>query len=156
MPTLTFSVSATGTGVRQDVDVVGSGHLIRSDAYADFGGQDAHPSPLAYLLASLSSCTQVTASVVAREQGIAIDSYAISVDGDFDPTVMVSGRETDAQHSDTFNAVRVDVALVTSATQAEVDRLAADVERRCPVSALFRRAGTPIATSWTVSERVSV
>lgn len=150
MPTLTFSVSAYGTGVRQDVDVLGSGHVIHTDAYPDFGGQDEHPSPLAYVLASLSSCTQVTASVVAREQGIEVRSYDVTVDGDFDPTVMVSGREADATHSDTFTEVRLAVTVDTDATPEQVEALGAEVERRCPVSALFRRAGTEVTGRWSI------
>lgn len=150
LPTLTFSVTGTGTGVRQDIDVVGSGHLIRTDAYTDFGGKDEYPSPLAYVLASLSSCTQVVASVVAKEQDITIDAYSFSVDGDFDPTVLVGGHEADADHPDTFTAIRLTVTVDTDATQEQIESLGAAVERRCPVSALFHRAGTPVTSVWTV------
>lgn len=150
MPTLTFSVNGTGSGVRQDIDVIGSGHLIRSDAYADFGGNDEFPSPLAYVLASLSSCTQVAASVVAKEQSITIDSYRISADGDFDPTVLVSGREADRQHSDTFTAIRLAITVDTDAPQEQIDRFGLEVARRCPVNALFQRAGTSVTSTWTV------
>lgn len=149
MPTVTFSVTGTGSGVRQDVDVVGSGHVIRSDAYEAFGGRDEFPSPLAYTLASLATCNQVTASIVAREQGITIDDYAFTVDGDLDPTVMTTGRAADADHSDTFTAVRLTATVTTDASQQAVDALGAEVERRCPVSALFRRAGSELTSTWT-------
>ena len=150
LPTLTFSVTGTGTGVRQDIDVIGSGHLVRSDAYADFGGNDEFPSPLAYVLASLSSCTQVTASVVAKEHGITIDSFRISADGDFDPTVLVSGREADEEHSDTFTSIRLAITVEADSSQDEIDRFGVEVARRCPVSALFQRAGTRVTSTWTV------
>ena len=150
MPTLTFSVTGSGNGVRQDIDVLGSGHVIHSDAYPDFGGQDEHPSPLAYALAALSSCLQVVSLVVAREQGIAIDAFEVSVDGDFDPTVLVGGVEASERHPDTFSAVRIAVTVATEATQEQVDALGADTERRCPVSALFQRAGTQVSSTWAV------
>lgn len=156
MPTVTFSVTGTGTGVRQDVDVVGSGHVIRSDAYEAFGGADEFPSPLAYTLASLTTCNQVTASIVAGELGITVESYEFAVDGDFDPSVMTTGRVSDGAHSDTFTAVRLLATVVTDAGQETVERLGAEVERRCPVSALFRRAGTELSSTWTARTPASV
>ena len=153
MPVVTFSVSGSGSGVRQDVDVVGSGHVIRSDAYEAFGGRDEYPSPLAYALASLTTCNQVTASIVAKEMGIDIDSYAFEVAGDFNPTVMVSGAATG---DDSFSAVRLQATVVTAASQEQVEALGAEVERRCPVSALFRRAGTGLTSAWTARTPVGV
>ncbi|HEY2224726.1 OsmC family protein [Actinomycetospora sp.] len=150
MPTVTFSATGTGTGVRQDLDVVGSGHVIRSDAYESFGGKDEFPSPLAYALASLTTCNQVTASIVAKEQGFEIRSYAFSVDGDFNPTVMTTGRQADDDHPDTFTAVRLSAQVDTDASPEQVEALGAEVERRCPVSALYRRAGTALSSTWTV------
>lgn len=155
MPAITFSVTGTGTGVRQDVDVVGSGHVIPADAYEAFGGKDEFPSPLAYLLASLTTCNQVTASIVAKEQGITIESYEFAVDGDFNPTVMTAGRPADAEHSDTFDGVRLTVGVVTDADQAQIEALGAEVERRCPVSALFRRAGAGLTSTWTARPTAS-
>ena len=153
MPDVTFSVSGTGTGVRQDVDVIGSGHVIRSDAYPAFGGRDEFPSPLAYTLASLTTCSQVTASIVAKELGISIANYAFEVSGGLDPTAMTTGT---GSGDDTFHDVRLTATVDTDATQAQIDVLGAEVERRCPVSALFRRAGTGLTTSWTVRTPVSV
>lgn len=150
MPVVTFSVTGSGTGVRQDVDIVGSGHVVHSDAYEAFGGSDEHPSPLAYALTALSTCNQVTASIVARELGITIDGYEFAVDGDFEPSVMTTGHAVDATHSDTFTAVRLRAAVATDATPEQVATLGEEVERRCPVSALFRGAGTELTSTWTV------
>lgn len=151
MPTVTFAVSGSGTGVRQDVDVTGSGHVIRSDAYEAFGGKDEYPSPLAYALTALTTCNQVTASIVARELGITVDTYAFTVEGDFEPSVMTTGHQVDATHSDTFTAVRLTARVETVASAEQVERLGAEVERRCPVSALFRRAGTDLTSTWSVA-----
>lgn len=56
-----FVIEGTGTGVAQKVVVPGSDHAFETDAYPAFGGQDAAPSPLFFLLGALSSCNQVTA-----------------------------------------------------------------------------------------------
>lgn len=57
-----FRVDGRGHGVAQTVTVKGSPHQISTDAYTSFGGQDSAPTPLAYALTALSSCTQVTGS----------------------------------------------------------------------------------------------
>ena len=156
MPTLTFSVAGSGTGVRQDIDVTGSGHLIKSDAYEAFGGKDEFPSPLAYALAALSSCTQVVGSVVAREQGIAVESWDITVDGDFDPTVLTTGQAASDEHPDTFTAVRLSVTVGTDADQAQVAALGEATEARCPVSRMFVRAGTSVSSTWSARATAGV
>lgn len=146
MPLVTFAVSGTGTGVAQTVAVKGADHVIETDAYPAFGGQDAHPSPLAYTLASLSSCNQVTAQIVAKELGVTIDAVAIDVAADFDPTTMTTGRESgDA----TFQDLRITARITTGATAEQFERLRDEVARRCPVSVLFARAGVAITNDWT-------
>lgn len=48
-----FTHHAEGTGVGQHVTVGGdAGHEFDVDTYPAFGGQDASPSPLSYVLAA--------------------------------------------------------------------------------------------------------
>ncbi|MHA6781253.1 OsmC family protein [Pseudonocardia saturnea] len=146
MPLVNFAVSGAGTGVAQTVAVKGADYVIETDAYKAFGGQDAHPSPLAYTLASLSSCNQVTSSIVAKELGITIESVKFDVSSDFDPTVMTTGKGTaDA----TFQNLVITAEITTDATADQFDRLRDDTARRCPVSVLFTRAGVRITNDWT-------
>lgn len=146
MPLVNFAVSGAGTGVAQTVAVKGADYVIETDAYEAFGGRDAHPSPLAYTLASLSSCNQVTASIVAKELGITIDSVRFDVSSDFDPTVMTTGKGTaDA----TFQNLQITAEITTDATADQFDRLRDETARRCPVSVLFTRAGVQITNDWT-------
>lgn len=146
MPTVTFSLHGEGTGVRQDIDVIGSDHVIAVDAYKSFGGDDAHPSPLAYTLASLISCTQVTSQVVARGLGITLESFTFDVSADLDTAVMVKGA-TDGDP--TFQNVRIQAEVATAASPEQFAELQRETERRCPVSALFRRADVRVTNTWT-------
>ena len=146
MPLVTFAVNGTGTGVAQTVAVKGAGYVIETDAYEAFGGRDQHPSPLAYTLASLSSCNQVTAQIVAKELGITIEAVRFDVAADFDPTIMTTGRgSTDA----TFQNLRITAEVTTDAAADQFDTLRDEVARRCPVSVLFARAGVRITNDWT-------
>jgi putative redox protein len=146
MPLVTFAVSGTGTGVAQTVAVKGADYVIETDAYPAFGGRDAHPSPLAYTLASLSSCNQVTAQIVAKELGITIDAVRFDVVAGFDPTTMTTGA---AGPDATFQDLRITAEITTDAGADAFATLRDEVARRCPVSVLFARAGVRITNDWT-------
>ena len=63
--------------------------------------------------------------------------------------VLTTGVQAGDEHEDTFPDVRLTATVITDATQEQVENLGAEVERRCPVSALFRRAGTHLTSTWT-------
>lgn len=147
MPLVTFAVSGQGTGVAQTVAVDGADYVIETDAYPAFGGKDEHPSPLAYTLASLSSCNQVTSSIVAKELGITIEHVRFDVAADFNPTTMTTGTQRDGET--TFQNLRIDAVITTDGTDEQVAQLARETERRCPVSQLFALAGVSITSTWT-------
>ena len=143
-----FTHTASGTGVLQRVVVGGdAGHEFEVDTYPAFGGRDSSPSPLSYVLAALSSCNQVTGSVVAKELGITLGEWTFDVRGDLDTAVMVQGAEGDAN----FDAVTVTVSVATDADDATFERFAAETERRCPVTQLFRRSGLEYSSTWSRS-----
>lgn len=147
MPLVTFAVSGQGTGVAQTVAVDGADYVIETDAYPAFGGKDEHPSPLAYTLASLSSCNQVTSSIVAKELGITIEHVRFDVAADFNPTTMTTGTHRDGET--TFQNLRIDAVITTDGTEEQVAQLARETEHRCPVSQLFALAGVSITSTWT-------
>ncbi|MPQ98790.1 OsmC family peroxiredoxin [Modestobacter sp. I12A-02628] len=143
-----FTHTATGTGVAQRVTVGGdAGHVVDVDTHPAFGGQDAAPSPLSYVLAALSSCNQITASIVAGELGVALGAWSFEVGGDLDTAVLVSGADGNAN----FDSVRLVVRVQTDATPEQFDRLVAETERRCPVTQLFRRSGLVYESTWTAT-----
>jgi putative redox protein len=138
-----FVVTASGTGVAQDVEA--GGHRFATDAYPAFGGKDEAPSPLFYALASLSSCNQVTAALVAKDLGVSLGAWSFEVVGDLDTAVLVAGEEGNAN----FDKVTVRATVETDADQAQFARLVSETERRCPVTQLFKRSGTEFDNQWT-------
>lgn len=137
-----FTVTGTGTGVAQSVQA--GGHHFETDAYPAFGGKDEAPSPLFYVLAALSSCNQVTASLVAKDLGISLGAWDFEVVGDLDTAVLVGGAEGNAN----FDKVTVRVTVQTDADDAQFEKLASETERRCPVSQLFVRSGVEFDNAW--------
>jgi putative redox protein len=140
-----FVVTATGSGVAQDLVTAGKGHQFSTDAYPAFGGEDAAPSPLFYALGALTSCNQVTASLVARDLGIALGEFRFEVQGDLDTAVLVKGAEGNAN----FDTVTVTAVVESNATDEQFAEFVSETERRCPVSQLFVRSGLEFVNNWT-------
>lgn len=141
-----FIVHAEGTGVAQKLVTHGSpGHEFETDAYPAFGGKDSAPSPLFYALGSLTSCNQVTASLVAKDLGIRLGRWTFEVQGDLDPAVLVTGAEGNSN----FSKVTVRAKVETDATEEQFNRFVSETERRCPVTQLFKRSGLAFDNVWT-------
>lgn len=139
-----FVLTSSGTGVEQTL-VTGDGrHEFRTDAYPAFGGADAAPSPLFYALGALTSCNQVTGSLVAKDLGITVGASAFRIQGDLDTAVLVGGADGNAN----FERVQVEVSVQTDATAEQFTRFTSEVERRCPVTQLFQRSGLDLSSSW--------
>jgi putative redox protein len=141
-----FAVHGEGTGVAQELTTAGgAGHVFRTDAYPAFGGADSAPSPLFYALGSLTSCNQVTASLVAKDLGIRLGRWTFDVRGDLDTAVLVGGAGGNAN----FDRVEVRATVETDASDEQFARLVSETERRCPVTQLFVRSGLEFANHWT-------
>ena len=142
---VTFRLAGEGTGVAQTVREEGTAHVIQTDAHPAFGGNDTAPSPLAYALAALTSCTQVTSQIVARDLGLTLGQFHVAVDAKLDPTVLATGAEGVSN----FTRLTLDVTIETDAAADTFAHFGSEVERRCPVTQLFRRSGVDVKTSWT-------
>ena len=140
-----FVVHGHGTGVAQQIVVPGSDHAFETDAYPAFGGRDAAPSPLFYLLGSLISCNQVTAQLVASDLGISLGRLRLEVQGNLDTAVLVGGADGNAN----FDRVVVTATIESDATPETFAELERETERRCPISQLFIRSGLEFASTWT-------
>jgi putative redox protein len=138
-------INAHGAGVALKFSTGGEKpHTFNTDALPAFGGSDSAPSPLYYALASLGSCNQVTASLVARDLGIRLGSWSINVQGDLDTKVLVQAHEGNAN----FNRVVVRASVQTDASEEQFARLVAETERRCPISQLYKRSGLVFDNQW--------
>jgi putative redox protein len=140
-----FAVSATGTGTAQQLTTAGDKpHHFSTDAYPAFGGHDEAPSPLFYALGSLTSCNQVTATLVAKDLGVRLGAWTFDIQGDLDTSVLVGGADGNAN----FDQVTVRATVETDATEEQFARLVSETERRCPVTQLFQRSGLKYDNQW--------
>jgi putative redox protein len=128
------SESKLANGFRSEVQI--REHRLTVDEPTRIGGSDQGPTPVELVLAALGTCQEITYRAFATALGIPLDQVAVTVEGDIDfrgffaidPTVRAG-----------FNAIRVDVAIQSSASQEDLARLRETVNRHCPVLDMLTR-----------------
>ena len=111
------------------------------------GGTNEGPTPTDTALAALVGCTNVIGHKCADKLGIDIGSLDISVEADFDRRGVTLVEEIDVP----FTVVTLKVRSHGKASQAELDQVAGEVAKFCPLSKLFRAAGTVVTEDWSVA-----
>ena len=150
LQSLPVTVSGTGTGTLQNITVPGKPYTFTSDTYAVLGGADSAPSPVVYSLASLSACNQVTGHVVARDRGIKLGAWTVDVEALLPTAVLVKGEEGNPNWEEVRLRVRVQTDVVG---EEGFEKFVGEVERRCPITQLFRRSGVRYESVW-VNEKL--
>jgi uncharacterized OsmC-like protein len=146
----TFTLSSDGTGVAQTVQVGGSAHRFNVDAAPAFGGRDEAPSPIAYALGALISCSQVTGQIAAKALGLQVERFHFDISADLDTAILVGGA---AEGNANFERVTLTALVTTNADDSELRALQTETERRCPIYQLFARSGVDIQTTWTRAQQ---
>ncbi len=144
-----LSIQGRGTGTSQTISVSGKPYTFSTDTYTALGGQDLHPSPVSYSLASLGSCNQVTGSLVAKDHGIRLGEWNVTVDGVLPTAVLVGGEQGNAN----WESVKVTVRVKTDSEEGRFREFVKEVERRCPITQLFVRSGVRYESEW-VNEKL--
>ena len=106
------------------------------DQPANMESTDQGPRPSEYVLAALAACHEVTYRLYADAMGIALESVAVSVTGTSDAKGFFSlDEETPAG----FSEITGTIAIVSDASDGDIERLRQAVNRHCPVLDDLRR-----------------
>lgn len=114
------------------------------DEPTERGGTNKGPAPTDTALAALVGCTNTIGHKCAAKLGIDIGHLDISVACDFDRRGVTLAEEVDVP----FQRIRLNVEADGPASEDEIQRVAAEVAKFCPLSKLFRQAGTEIEEVW--------
>ncbi len=149
---ISLAIHGEGKGVFQKHTTSGPSpedkvHTIQTDGLKGMGGADAAACPAFHALASLTSCAQVTANLVAKDLGIRLGAWKFDVKGDLDVRVLVGGAEGNAN----FERVVIRTTVETDAKADQFARLVSETERRCPITQLFKRSGLVLDAQWTAA-----
>ena len=119
-------------------------HVLVSDEK----GTNTGPTPLEMCLSSLLGCEGVIINRCAEAMQFRYTGVDIEADGEVDQR----GSRGVQGVRPYFNWVRMKIRIHTDEPQERLDRLARNVEYRCPVMNLFRSAEVDLAVTW---ERVA-
>jgi uncharacterized OsmC-like protein len=110
------------------------------------GGANTGPTPMQYFAASVASCQNEQAQVVAEEMELSIDSMDIALEIDLD----LAGFMGMASHSnDSYKQVRLEHTVGGNLTAEQVIQMGIAVDSRCPILGLLRNSGCEIVSSWS-------
>lgn len=109
------------------------------------GGTNLGPTPTDTALAALVGCTNVIAHKCAETLLIDIGHLDIAAVCDFDRRGVTLQEEIDLP----FTKIKLTVLADGSASDVELTKLAEEVSKYCPLSKLFKQAGTEIEENWS-------
>jgi uncharacterized OsmC-like protein len=125
-----FSVEAT-TVNKTRMDIRSGNFVFSIDEPKSFGGTDAGPNPVEYLLGALAGCLNVTGHLIAHEMGFQIESMTIHLEGNLDPLAFM-GKKQGVRAG--FKEIRVHFHIKSDASADTLEKWAEAIESRCPVS----------------------
>lgn len=117
------------------------GHTVLVDEPKSFGGGGMAPNPAEVALAALGASISVTCQAYADYYGIPIEGISIALGGELDTRGFF---DLDPDIRAGFGEIEVTLTLGGSASQHDLDRLLAQIERSCPVLDMIRNA-TPVS-----------
>lgn len=114
------------------------------DEPTERGGTNSGPTPTDTALSALIGCTNVIGHKCADKLGVDIGHLEVTASCNFDRRGVTLAEEIDTP----FQSIELTVVCHGPATQAQLDDVAAEVEKFCPLTKLFVHAGTRLETTW--------
>lgn len=141
--TITIKLNGKGTShsrsetyVRDVTDVI--------DEPVERGGTNDGLSPTETAFAALIGCTNVIGNKCAEKLGVDIGHLSFDMEVDFDRRGVLLAEEVEVP----FEAIRLDVAADGPASAEDLARVAAETEKYCAISKLFKNSGTKLDIKW--------
>jgi len=124
------------------------GHSFVIDEPPIRHGTDVGPTPLETMLGALMGCTHVIAARIAYERGVSLTFKKLSCLGMLDHR----GIDKEADVPVPFPTIELDITAQSDMDPATLDEFKQELEQRCPMSVILRRAGTKIIQNWTFEQ----
>ena len=140
---MTIKLTGRGTShARSETQVDGLTVVI--DEPVARGGTNEGPSPTATAYSALIGCTNVIGNKCAGKLGVEIGHLSFDMEVDFDRRGVLLMEEVDVP----FTAIRLQVVADGPASEEDLQRVAAETEKYCPISKLYEQAGTNLTVTW--------
>ncbi len=140
---MTISLSGRGTShSRSETDAEGLTVVI--DEPTVRGGTGEGPSPTVTAYSALIGCTNVIGNKCAHALGVDIGNLSFEMEVDFDRRGVLLMEEVDVP----FTAIRLTVTADGSATDVELNAVAIETAKYCPIAKLYEQSGTDLTVTW--------
>jgi len=127
---------------RADIKVRDVGLVI--DEPEARGGTNMGPTPTDTAIAAFVGCVNVIGNKCAEKMGIDIGHLDIDAESEFDRRGVTLAEEIEVP----FTSVTLTVHANGPASQEDLTRVGLETEKFCPLSKLFRAAGTKVEVNW--------
>lgn len=107
-------------------------------------GTNLGPSPTETALSAFMGCTNTIGNKCAKSLGADIGHLSMEASCEFDRRGVTLAEEIDLP----FTSLKLVVRAHGPAEQNELDRVAEETEKYCPLSKLFVAAGTKVEVIW--------
>jgi len=108
------------------------------------GGTNEGVSPTEAAFSSLIGCTNVIGNKCAGSLGVDIGHLSFEMEIDFDRRGVLLMEEVEVP----FKAIRLTVTADGPASQADLDRVAIETDKFCPIAKLYINSGTDLTVTW--------
>jgi uncharacterized OsmC-like protein len=137
-------LTATNYGAKSTTIDFGDAGTLVTDLPFEDGGTNGGPSPVLALVGALCGCEAGTFSRIATELGLTYRDLKFRGEFRMDARTR-TGLANAATH---VRTIRLEARVGTDNSLALLARVAAETERRCPISNLIRDAGVQLQTRW--------
>lgn len=142
-----FSATAQGSGIMGDtkVQINGTDWELLLDEPTEDGGKNQGSNPMQHFIASLISCDNEQAAVVAAEMGVKIERIEWTADVELD---LAGFMGKDLSLKQPFVSAVIKAKVTSNGTDEQVKQLGEFVGARCPVRRLLVNSGVNVESSF--------
>ena len=104
-------------------------------------------TPVETMVAALIGCTNVISHKCAKKHGVEFKTMSIEAESTLDRR----GTQLLEEIEVPFPTIRLVINVTTDASEADVEKVKADLHRFCPIAKVVRNSGTRIEEIWNVT-----
>jgi putative redox protein len=110
-------------------------------------GTNMGPTPTETMVAALIACTNVISHKCAKKHGVEFKAMTIDAESNLDRR----GTQLLEEIEVPFTKIRLVITVTTDASEADVEKVKADLHRFCPIAKVVRNSGTELEEVWNVA-----
>jgi putative redox protein len=110
-------------------------------------GTNMGPTPTETMVAALIACTNVIGHKCAKKHGVEFKAMTINAESTLDRR----GTQLLEEIEVPFPKIRLLIDVTTDASEAEMEKVKADLRRFCPISKVVCNSGTELEEVWNVT-----